>query len=85
MRMDTEGIRINIHDFKKGSFFIQTSKEKIHSIFVLAGDIQLDGKKNIKGTFLTISQTDSFEIYCDRKSSIFEVISPLYPSYRTYS
>ena len=45
MRMDTEGISINIHDFKKGSFFIQTSKEKIHSIFVLAGDIQLDGKK----------------------------------------
>ena len=49
------------------------------------GDIQVDGKKNIKGTFLTISQADSFEIYCDRKSSIFEVISPLYPSYRTYS
>ena len=85
MRMETEGISINIHDLKEGSFFFQTSKEKVHSIFILDGDIQLEGKKNIKGTFLTISQTNSFEIHCDRKSSIFEVISPLYPSYRTYS
>ena len=46
MRMDTEGISINIHDLKKGSFFIQTSKEKVHSIFVLDGGIQVDGKKH---------------------------------------
>ena len=59
---------------KKDHFLFKPQK-KNYSIFVSAMIFNLMGK-NIKGTFLTISQTDSFEIYCDRKSSIFEVISP---------
>ena len=85
MRMETEGVSINIHVLKKGSLFVGTSKEKVHSIFVLDGEIEIENKKNLKGTFLTISETDSFEINCKRKSRIFEVISPLQPSYRTYA
>ena len=85
MQMETEGVRINIHDLKKGPFFAETSKEKIHSIFVLNGGIEIKNKNIFKGTFLTISQTDSFEIFCNKNSTIFEVISPLNPSYKTYS
>ena len=85
MQMETEGVRINIHDLKKGLFFAETSKEKIHSIFVLNGGIEIKSKNIFKGTFLTISQTDSFEIFCNKNSTIFEVISPLNPSYKTYS
>ena len=85
MQMETEGVSINIHNFKKGSHFFKSSKDKVHSIFVLDGEIEIENKKNLKGTFLTISQTNSFEIFCNKKSSIFEVISPLYPSYRTYA
>ncbi len=85
MQMQSEGVNISIHDLKKGSHSIQTSEEKIHSIFVLGGEIELESKKNLKGTFLTISQTDSFEINCNKESRIFEVISPLQPSYKTYS
>jgi hypothetical protein len=78
-------VSINFHNLKKGSLFIETSKEKVHSIYVLNGEIEIESKRNLKGTFLTISQTNSFEISCNKKSTIFEVISPLYPSYRTYS
>ena len=85
MQMETEGVRINIHDLKKGPFFAETSKEKIHSIFGLNGGIEIKSKNIFKGTFLTISQTDSFEIFCNKNSTIFEVISPLNPSYKTYS
>ncbi len=85
MQMETEGLSINIHDLKTGLHFIQTSKDKVHSIFVLDGEIELESKKNLKGTFLTVSQTESFEINCNKKSRIFEVISPLNPSYKTYS
>ena len=85
MQMETEGVSINIHNFKKGSHFFKSSKDKVHSIFVLDGEIEIENKKNLKGTFLTISQTNSFEIFCNKKSSIFEVISPLYPSYKTYA
>ncbi len=85
MQMETEGLSINIHDLKTGLHFIQTSKDKIHSIFVLDGEIELESKKNLKGTFLTVSQTESFEINCNKKSRIFEVISPLDPSYKTYA
>ena len=85
MQMETEGVSINIHNFKKGLHFFKSSKDKVHSIFVLDGEIEIENKKNLKGTFLTISQTNSFEIFCNKKSSIFEVISPLYPSYKTYA
>ena len=85
MQMETEGVSINIHNFKKGSHYFRSSKDKVHSIFVLDGEIEIENIKNLKGTFLTISQTNSFEIFCNKKSSIFEVISPLYPSYKTYA
>ena len=85
MAMETEGITINLHHLKKGLHLVNSSKEKVHSIFVLHGEIDIENKKNLKGTFLTISQTDSFEIFCNRDSIIFEVISPLCPSYRTYA
>ncbi len=85
MKMETEGVSINMHDIKKGSLFVVTSKEKIHSIFVLSGEIQIESINICKGAFITISKTNSFEIYCKKKSTIFEVISPLYPSYTTYS
>ena len=85
MQMETEGVNINIHNFKKGSHYFRSSKDKVHSIFVLDGEIEIENKKNLKGTFLTISRTNSFKIFCNKKSSIFEVISPLYPSYRTYA
>jgi len=85
IRMETEGIIINLHDLKNGIHFFNSSKKKVHSIFVLDGRIEVENKKNSKGTFLTISQTDNFKIICNKKSTIFEVISPLKPSYRTYA
>ena len=33
MKMETEGVNINIHEIKKGSLFVETSNERIHSIF----------------------------------------------------
>ena len=85
MKMETEGITIQLLDLKKGSHFFNASKKNVHSIFILDGEIELENKKNFKGTFLTISQTDSFEIFCNKKSKIFKVTSPLLPSYRTYA
>ena len=85
MKMETEGITIHLLDLEKGSHFFNSSKKKVHSIFVLGGEIELENKKNLKGTFLTISQTDSFTIISNKRSRIFEVISPLLPSYRTYA
>ena len=85
MKMDTEGITIHLLDLNKGSHFFNSSKKKVHSIFVLDGEIELENKKNLKGTFLTISQTDRFRIISNKRSKVFEVISPLLPSYRTYA
>ena len=85
MRMDTEGLIINIHDLKDGSHLFKSTKQKIHSIFILDGEIEIENKNISKGTFINISQTDSFEIFCNKKSTIFEVISPLKPSYKTYA
>ena len=79
MRMETEGLIINIHDLKRDHFLLSTSKKKFILFLFWMVKFKLMVKNILKGTFLTISQTDSFEIYCNRKSTIFEVISPLKP------
>ena len=85
MSMESEGITINLHSLNKGSHLIKTSNKIVHSMFILNGEIELNNKINTRGTFIKVSKGKSFEISCNTKSLIFEVTSPLSPSYRTFA
>ena len=50
----------------------KSKKQKIHSIFILDGEIEIENKNILKGTFINISQTDNFEIFCNKKSTILK-------------
>ena len=60
-------------------------KDLIHSYFIIDGEIILDNKKLEKGTFFTVSSENEVVFESSETTKIFEIISPLNPSYRTYS
>ena len=85
MHMDSENVCINEHYLSKGNHSFDIGKNLIHSYFIIEGEIILDNKKLEKGTFFTVSSENEVVFESSEKTKIFEIISPLNPSYRTYS
>ena len=85
MKMDSEGILINEYELKKTKHSLKIKKNSIHSFFILQGIIK--HKKNIlyKGTFIKIENLDLFNFEVIEESKVFEIITPLNPSYKTFS
>ena len=85
MWMDSEDIVINEY-FLKGStiYKLHIESDKIHSFFLVSGNITIDDKFFLKGDFFTISNLDYIEIDIIESSKLFEISSPIKPSYSTY-
>ncbi len=85
MHMDSENVCINEHYLNEGSHSFEIGKDLIHSYFIIDGEIILDNMKLEKGTFFTVSSENEVVFESSETAKIFEIISPLNPSYRTYS
>ena len=85
MYMDSENVCINEHYLSEGNHSFDIEKDLIHSYFIIDGEIILDNKKLEKGTFFTVSSVNEIVFESTKKTKVFEIISPLNPSYRTYS
>ena len=85
MHMDAENVCINEHYLSEGNHSFDIEKDLIHSYFIIDGEIILDNKKLEKGTFFTVSSVNEIVFESTKKTKVFEIISPLNPSYRTYS
>jgi redox-sensitive bicupin YhaK (pirin superfamily) len=85
MHMDSENVCINEHYLNEGNHSFEIGKDLIHSYFIIDGEIILDNKKLEKGTFFTVSSVYEIVFESTNKTKVFEIISPLNPSYRTYS
>ena len=86
MWMDSEGIVINEYFFEKSSSAnIKIKKDKIHSFFLIDGEVSFKGLDFKKGDFFTVSEFENIEIATQKSSKLFEISSPIKPSYRTYS
>ena len=85
MHMDSENVCINEHYLNEGNHCFNIGIDLIHSYFIIDGEIILDDKKLEKGTFFTISSENEVVFESSETTKIFEIISPLNPSYRTYS
>ena len=83
--MDSEGVCINDLYFETEiSFQIKIEKNKIHSFFLIDGHISLDNKEVFKGDFFTVKGSKSVLLDVKETSRLFEVSSPISPSYKTY-
>ena len=84
MHMDSENVCINEHYLSEGNHSFDIGKDLIHSYFIIDGEIILDNKKLERGTFFTVSCENEVVFESSETTKIFEIISPLTPSYRTY-
>ena len=85
MKMDSQGILINEYEFKIGKHNLDIKKKSIHSVFILEGKIKQKSNFLTKGTFMKIENIDFLNLEVIEDSKVFEIISPLNPSYKTYS
>ena len=86
LKMDSEGIIIKEYYFKGKEKHqkIEILKNKIHSFFLLNGEIELDKKLIVKGDFFKVSDLKELDIKILSNSKVFEIVSPKILSYKTY-
>ena len=64
---------------------IKIENDKIHSFFTLDGEVSLKEFDFKKGDFFTVSKVENIMITAQKSSKLFEISSPIKPSYKTYS
>lgn len=86
MKIFSEGIEINSYEIPsniESDFEIQ--KNAIYSYFILDGEVTLNKETAEKGDFIIVSEVNNINITANSKTKVFEIKSPLRPSYSTYS
>ena len=85
MWMDSEDIVINEYFIDKSSSLdIKIESDKIHSFFLYEGEVSIKEFDFKKGDFFTISDTKNILLKSQKASKLFEISSPIKPSYKTY-
>ena len=86
LKMDSEGIEIfqySYLDIKNDK--ISLKLDKIHSFFIIDGEISINGKIISKGFFFTVRDQNLLKLKILSNSEIFRISSPKNVSYKTYS
>ena len=84
VQIDSEGVSINEYFFEIGDHLIDINEGFIHSIFLMEGIMSFNGIEYSAGTFFTAQLENCFQTKVLEKAKVFEIISPIYPSYSTY-
>ena len=85
VQIDSEGVSINEYCFEIGDHLIDINEGFIHSIFLMEGIMSFNGIEYSAGTFFTAQLENYFQIKVLEKAKVFEIISPINPSYSTYA
>ena len=85
VQIDSEGVSINEYWFEIGDHLIDINEGYIHSIFLMEGIMSFNGTEYSAGTFFTAQLENYFQIKVLEKAKVFEIISPINPSYSTYA
>jgi len=82
--METEGIEIYDNTFHGDTHKINLDDQKIYSLFIKKGVLSYSGVDLEQGTFIKIEKESEFNFKSESGLEIFEIRSPLRPSYPTY-
>jgi redox-sensitive bicupin YhaK (pirin superfamily) len=82
--METEGIEIYDNTFHGDTHKINLDDQKIYSLFIKKGVLSYSGVDLEQGTFIKIEKESEFNFKSDSGLELFEIRSPLRPSYPTY-
>ena len=78
-------MQVYYHQINSGIFLFNIIDGCYHSYFIIQGGITYSGAIYDKGTFFIIDNIKEFKFKVDNKTEIFEIISPLEPTYKTYA
>ena len=83
--LDTEGIQIFECSFIDGENDYILKENSFHSIFILSGNLSIKDKVYQKGDFIIVDNEKYIELSTKNNCKIFEIISPISPTYKTYA
>ncbi|MDZ7741847.1 MAG: pirin family protein [Bacteroidota bacterium] len=85
VQMDTEGVEIKEYSFDKGDHALPAEKEKIYSMYLITGNISLEGKQMKKRDFAIVEEADvELKIRATDKCKLFVISSPARLNYQSY-
>ena len=85
VEIDSEGVIVNEYLFGIGDHLIDINEGCVHSIFLMEGILSFNGAEYSPGTFFTAQFENYLQIKVLQKTKVFEIISPIKLSYKTYS
>ena len=86
LKMDSEGIEIFQYSYLDNkNDEISLKLDKIHSFFIIDGEISINDKIISKGFFFTVRDQNLLKLKILSNSEIFRISSPKNVSYKTYS
>ena len=81
LSMKSEKIEINQYEINTDKIEISTSSNFTHSFFIIDGKISLENQKMEKSDFAILNNSNKIMIESISNSIVFEIKSPLIPSY----
>ncbi|MFK7773482.1 MAG: pirin family protein [Saprospiraceae bacterium] len=85
LTMDTPGMNISEWSFEKGSFEKATDLQKIYSIYILEGEVILNGEKAAQDAFVIVQDTNEIKIETEEGGRLFVIASDKKLNYPTYA
>ena len=85
VEIDSEGVIVNEYLFGIGDHLIDINEGYVHSIFLMEGILSFNGAEYLPGTFFTAQFENYLQINVLQKTKVFEIISPINPTYKTYA
>lgn len=84
MELKSEGISINEYEFEPGNNQIHIKNNFIHSFYLVSGNIETN-QVIFQESFIKVYDTNTFDFSNHEKVKIFEIISPMETTYKTYA
>lgn len=85
LTMDTPGMNISEWSFGEGNFEQSTDNQKIYSIYVMDGEVELNGEKAKQDAFVIIRDADKIELNSTGETKLFVIASDKKLNYPTYA
>ncbi len=85
VEIDSDGVIVNEYLFGIGDHLIDINEGCVHSIFLMEGILSFNGAEYSPGTFFTAQFENYLQIKVLQKTKVFEIISPINPTYKTYA
>ena len=86
-REEAEGIAesMQVRSYEKGEYLLREGHIAMSSYFILEGEAKIEKNIANEGDFIIISNCNDLSFSVNSMTKIFEIKSPLRPSYATYS